>query len=159
MIRLLPLTLAAALVFAPLSVFAGPNEDAFLARLTGVWSGKGKITGSESGDLSCTLTMRQRTEGVNFSVKCDVPEFGKQAFSGIISYNQGEGRYEAKSSGGEVTVGTKSGNAVTFNAKMKGLAVGTSVMTLTSTRISIDTNVKRPGGKGEIKSRLELTKG
>jgi hypothetical protein len=42
---------------------------------------------------------------------------------------------------------------------MKGIAVGTSVMKLTSSKISVDTTVKRPGSdEGEIKSRLELTK-
>ena len=92
-------------------------------------------------------------------MKCDVPEFGAQVFSGTVSYNDAEKRYEAKSPAGEVTIGTKKGNAVIFNAKMKGIAVGTSVMKLTTSRITVDTNVKRPGSSsGDIKSHMELTK-
>lgn len=159
MSRFLPITLAAALALLPLPAFAGAAEDAFLSRLQGIWTGKGTLTGGETGEITCRATIRQRTEGINFSVKCDVPEFGAQNFSGIVSYNDAAGRYEATSPGGEVTIGTKSGNAVIFNAKMKGIAVGTSVMKLTPTRIVVDTDVKRPGANSaQIKSHLELTK-
>lgn len=159
MSRFLPTLIAAALIIAPLPAFAGAKEDAFLAKLVGMWSGTGKLSGSESGDLTCSSTIRNVSEGINFRVKCDVPEFGAQNFSGTVSYNEDEGRYEAKSPGGEVTIGTKSGNAVIFNAKMKGIAVGTSVMKLTTTKITVDTKVKRPGTSGgEIKSYLELKK-
>ncbi len=159
MSRLLPSLVAAALVLSPLPVLAGASEDAFLARLVGTWSGKGTLTGAETGTIDCKSTIRNRSDGINFSVQCDVPEFGAQRFSGAVSYNDAEGRYEAKSAGGEVTIGTKSGNAVIFTAKMKGMATGTSVMKLTTTRIVVDTNVKRPGvSSGEIKSHMELTK-
>jgi hypothetical protein len=159
MLRARALSAALILSLAPLSALAGANEDAFLARLVGKWSGAGQLTGAETGELSCTGSVREVSTGINFRVKCDVPEFGAQNFSGVVSYNDEEGQYEAKSQSGEVTVGTKSGNAVVFTAKMKGIAVGTSVMKLTTSKITVDTNVKRPGSdEGEIKSRLELTK-
>ena len=143
----------------PLPALAGASEDAFLARLVGKWSGKGTITGAEAGELTCTSTIRAVSAGINYRVKCEVPEFGTQNFSGTVSYNDAEKRYEAKSPTGEVTIGTKSGNAVVFTAKMKGLAVGTSVMKLTPSRITVDTKVKRPGSSsGEIKSYIELKK-
>ncbi|MBL8598357.1 MAG: hypothetical protein JNL14_11520 [Devosia sp.] len=158
MSRLVSIAVATALALTPLPALAGASENAFLGRLVGIWNGKGTLTGGETGELSCRATIRQRSEGINFSVKCDVPEFGAQNFSGIVSYNDAAGRYEATSPGGEVTVGTKSGNAVVFNAKLKGIAIGTSVMKLTPSRIVVDTNVKRPGSSAEIKSHLELTK-
>jgi hypothetical protein len=158
MSRFLPTLAAAALVLTPLSAMGGANETAFLNGLTGYWAGTGTLSGGETGEIVCRSTIRQRTVGINFSVKCDVPEFGAQNFSGIVAYNDAEGRYEATSPGGEVTIGTKSGNAVVFTAKMKGMAVGTSVMKLTTRRITVDTSVKRPGSAEEIKSRLELTK-
>lgn len=158
MSRLVSIAVALALALTPLPALAGASENAFLGRLVGIWNGKGTLTGGETGELSCRATIRQRSEGINFSVKCDVPEFGAQNFSGIVSYNDAAGRYEATSPGGEVTVGTKSGNAVVFNAKLKGIAIGTSVMKLTPSRIVVDTNVKRPGSSAEIKSHLELTK-
>lgn len=156
MLRALAILLAISL--APLPALAGASEDAFLAKLVGKWSGKGTLTGLDKGELVCTSTIREVSTGVRFSVKCDVPEFGPQNFSGTVSYNDAEGRYEAKSAGGEITIGTKSGNAVIFNAKMKGLAEGTSVMKLTTSRITVDTNVTRPGSPDQIKSHLELTK-
>jgi hypothetical protein len=158
MSRLLPALAAAAIVLTPLSAFAGASEDTFLARLVGVWNGKGTFSGSQEGQVTCRSTVRQRSDGVNFSVKCDVPEFGTQSFSGVVSYNDTEKRYEASAQGGDITIGTKSGNAVIFNAKLKGMAVGTSVMKMTSSRIVVDTNVKRPGSGDQIKSHIELTK-
>ena len=158
MSRLVPILVAIAIVLAPLPAFAGASEDAFLTRMVGVWTGKGTFSGSEEGEVSCRSTVRQRSEGINFSTKCDVPEFGAQSFSAVVSYNDEEGRYEAKSTGGEVTIGTKSGNAVIFNAKLKGMAVGTSVMKMTASRIVVDTNVKRPGSSDQITSHIELTK-
>lgn len=156
--RLMPI-LIAALVALPAVTFAGTKEDTFLASLVGKWSGTGKLTGSESGQLVCNSTIRTVSDGVNFRVKCDIPEFGAQNFSGTLAYNDDESRYEAKSTGGEITIGTKSGNAVIFNMKMKGIAAGTSVMKLTTTKIIVDTKVKRPGSSGgEIQSYIELKK-
>lgn len=153
------LTVLLALSLAPLPALAGDKEDAFLARMVGKWSGTGTITGDETGKLACTSTIRNVSGGINFKVKCELPEFGNQNFSGFVSYNDDEGRYEAKSSNGQITIGTKSGNAVIFNGEMKGLAVGTSVMKMTSSKITVDTKVKRPGGSGgDIKSYLELRK-
>lgn len=155
--RLARFALAAALVLAPAAAIAGPTEEAFLGKLAGVWKGKGTITGAETGKVDCTLTVRQRSAGVNFAVKCDVTEFGAQSFSGVITYNDDKKQYEAKSAGGEITVGKKSGNAVIFEGKMKGMAVGTSVMKMTTSKITVDTKVRRPGGTGgDITSFIEL---
>lgn len=158
MSRFVSIAVAATLALLPLPALAGASEDAFLARLVGVWTGKGVLTGGETGEIDCKATVRNRSDGINFTVTCDVPEFGAQRFSGAVSYNDAAGRYEALSPTGELTIGTKSGNAVIFNAKMKGVAEGTSVMKLTTTRIVVDTNVKRPGKDAEIKSHLELKK-
>jgi hypothetical protein len=157
MTRLTHVLFAAAIALAPSAALAGPTEDAFLAKLPGIWKGKGTITGAETGKVDCTLTIRQRTVGVNFSVKCDVSEFGQQSFSGVISYNDAKGQYEAKSSGGEITIGKKSGSAVVFEGKMKGIAVGTSTMKVATSKVTVDTKVRRPGGSGgDIKSYIEL---
>lgn len=156
MLRALAILLAVSL--APIPALGGANEEAFLARIVGKWSGNGTITGTESGKLSCTATFRDVSAGVSFRVKCDIPELGAQSFSGTMSYNEDEKRYESKSPSGEVTIGKKEGNAVVFTAKMKGMAVGTSVMKMTTSRITVVTNVKRPGSSGEIKSLMEMRK-
>ena len=153
---------AALLAFATLMsaapAYAGKAEDAFLAKLVGVWSGSGTLTGDETGTVDCTMTIRSRSDGVSFRGKCDAVEFGPQSFSGNVGYNDTAGRYEAKSPGGDITLGVKSGNAVVFTITLKGIATGTSVMKLSATRAVVDTVVTRPGGKGDIKSHMVLTK-
>jgi hypothetical protein len=156
MTRFASLLLAAALAAMPAVAMAGAPEQAFLAKLPGVWTGKGTLTGAETGTVNCTLTIRQRSDGVNFSAKCDVSEFGPQNFSGVIGYNDATGRYEARSQGGEITIGTKSGNSVVFTAEMKGIAEGTTTMKVGTSRIVVDTKARRPGSSGEIQSRIEL---
>lgn len=154
--RFIPVLVAASLALAPAAAFAGPSEQAFLSKLPGIWKGTGILTGGETGSVNCTLTMRQRSDGISFSAKCDVSELGPQNFSGIISYNDAEKRYEAKSNSGDVTVGTKSGNGVVFSGEIKGVAKGKTVMTITTSRIVVDTTARRPGGDADIKSHIEL---
>ena len=150
------LTLAALLLASP--VLAGPSEDAFLSSLQGIWSGKGTLTGAETGTIDCKLTIRGRTEGLNFRGKCDAGEFGPQSFSGIVSYNDTEGRYEARSPSGDVALGVKSGKSVIFTIKLKGLATGQSVMQLSASKAVVDTVVTRPRSDGQIKSHIVMTR-
>ena len=35
--------------------FAGPAETAFLQKLNSTWSGKGKLSGAESGPIACKI--------------------------------------------------------------------------------------------------------
>jgi hypothetical protein len=157
--RLLLSLIAATFIAAPAPTSAGTKEDTFLAGLVGIWSGTGKLIGSKSGQLTCNSTFRTVGDGVYFRVNCDIAEFGKQVFSGTLAYNDDEGRYESKSTGGEITIGTKTGNAVVFTMKMRGIAPGTSVMKLSAAKIIVDTKVKRPGSSGsEIRSYIELKK-
>jgi hypothetical protein len=156
MIRLAALSLVLAALAMPLPAMAGTNEEAYLAGLTGKWAGKGTLSGGETGTINCTLTVRKRSVGANFSAKCDVEELGPQNFTSVITYNDAEKRYEARSTGGELTIGTKSGSTLTFVGKVKGLAAGTSTMKLSPSRIVIDTVVQRPGNSAQIKSHLEM---
>lgn len=147
---------ALALLATPAAAFAGAAEDAYLAKLVGVWTGSGKLTGGETATVDCRLTVRQVSKGVNFAAKCDVSDLPDQNFSGVITYNDAKKQYEAKSPGGDVTVGTKSGSTLTFVGKVKGIAEGTSTMKLSSSKIIVETVVRRPGGDKDIKSTLEL---
>jgi hypothetical protein len=151
-----PALLAFALALAPLPALAGAAEDAYLAKLVGLWTGAGKLTGGETAAINCRLTVRQVSAGVNFAAKCDVEDLPAQNFSGVISYNDGTKKYEAKSPGGDITIGTRSGSTLTFTGKVKGIAEGTSTMKLSPSRIIVATDVRRPGGTADIKSTLEL---
>jgi len=151
-----PALLAFAIALAPLPALAGAAEDAYLAKLVGVWTGSGKLTGGETAAIDCRLTVRQVAAGVNFAAKCDVTDLPDQNFSGVISYNDAKKQYEAKSPGGDITVGTKNGGTLTFSGKVKGIAEGTSTMKLSTSKIVVETVVRRPGGTEDIKSTLEL---
>ena len=150
------LTLAALLLVSP--ALAGTAEDAFLSKLQGMWSGTGTLTGSETGKVDCTMTIRARSEGVNFRGKCDAGEFGPQSFSGIVAYNDTEGRYEARSPSGDIALGVKSGSSVVFTIKLKGIATGQSIMKLSATKAVVDTVVSRPNSDGQIKSHIVLSR-
>ncbi|RYE09233.1 MAG: hypothetical protein EOP22_09945 [Hyphomicrobiales bacterium] len=156
MTRLTAISLALACLLAPLPALAGPAEEAYLGSLTGKWAGRGTLTGAETGVINCSLVVRKRSVGANFGAKCDVEDLGPQNFTSVITYNDAEKRYEARSTGGELTLGTKSGNTLTFVGKVKGLASGTSTMKISPSRIIIDTLVRRPGGDSDIKSHMEM---
>lgn len=151
-----PALLATILALAPLPALAGAAEDAYLARLVGIWTGAGKLTGGETAAIDCRLVVRTVTAGLSFAAKCDVEDLPAQNFSGTISYNDANKQYEAKSPGGDITVGSRSGTTLTFSGKVKGMAEGVSTMKLSPSRIVVETNVRRPGGTQDIKSTLEL---
>ena len=104
------------------------------------------------------MTIRQRTDGVNLRVQVRCRRVRPAEFLGRLELQRRAGRYEARSTGGEVTVGVKKGNSVIFTSKMKGIATGTSVMNVSTSRIVVDTTVKRSASGGDIKSHLELKK-
>ena len=137
--------------------FAGPAETAFLAKLAGVWSGSGKITGGETGDVSCKLTFRG-TDKINFSGVCDAGDFGPQNYSGVLTYNDKAKQYQARSNG-QTVAGVKSGGTVVFTSKMKSIAgVGNSVMKLSASAIVIDVDLVRTDNGDKLKSHLSFKK-
>lgn len=156
MIRSLSLVFAAALTLSIAPALAGTAEDAFLAKLAGSYSGAGKLTGSRSGALSCTLSIRTTTAGASYRGKCDVEEIGPQSFSGDIAYNDKAKRYEATSPTGIITIGTRSGSTLTFAAKIRGLATGTSIMKLSAGRVVVDTTIDDPDSGKPVKSHIEM---
>jgi len=159
--RILGAVAAAAMILSPLAgpALAGPAEDAFLAKLVGTWTGTGSIKGGIDGSMSCSLKFRAISDGVHFSGNCDVEGIGGQSFSGDLSYNDKAGRYEAHSPGGEVTVGTGRGKSIAFVSKLRGLAgTGTSTMTLTASKISIDTDIVDSQSNKPSKSHVTFTK-
>lgn len=96
---------------------AGPNETAFLEGLVGTWKGKGRITGPDGGPIACRLTFRTVGERLNFNGRCTGGGTA-QSFSGVIRYNDDEGRFESTSSGTTVA-GKKSGTSLVFASTQK----------------------------------------
>ena len=130
-----------ALVLAPAATapaFAGDKEVAYLQSLAGTWKGKGKITGAESGTLTCRLTLKPSGERLNFNGRCAFSGgSAPQSFSGAIRFNDNKGVYES-SSQGRTVAGKKSGSSLVFSTSMNDMrGKGTSVMTLSPGGIKV----------------------
>src|ERR1700750_917461 len=95
--RLIPILAFAATSLLAVPAYAGPAESAFLAKLTGSWSGSGTATGADAGQIDCTITFKPADAGEHFSGKCNADSVGfEQSFSGSMSYNDAKKQYEAE---------------------------------------------------------------
>jgi hypothetical protein len=148
---------AALVAFSAAPAFAGAAENAFLSKLAGTWSGSGKVTGAQAGAVDCKLELKPSGARLNFSGRCNAQDLGSQSFSGSMTYNDATKHYEARSSGG-TAIGVKKGGGVMFTTKMNTIAgSGTTVMSLTASRITIDFNLTDPDG-GKSKSHIIFSK-
>ena len=144
----------AVLAFSAFPVTAGPTETAFLAKYVGSWTGSGKMTGAETGTISCRLTFKQNGAKVNYSGRCNFKDMGAQSFTGTLSYNDAKARYESRSNG-KTVIGTRKGNALTFVSNIRTMeGSGTSAMTLSPNALTIDTTIK--SSKGET-AKVKMT--
>lgn len=135
-----------ALTAAP--ALAGPEETAFLQKLTANWTGRGKLTGAQSGPVACRLVISGGDQSVKYQGRCTIPDMATQAFNGAISYNDRAKRYEVRSISGSVP-GIRRGNSLVFTTKDSSME-GTyySTMTLSPSSLTIDfTIVDKKGEK------------
>ena len=140
------LTAMIALGAAP--AFAGPAETAFLQKLNSTWSGKGKLSGAESGAIACKIVFTAGGKSTKYQGRCNIPDMAQQAFSGSISYNDKAKRYEARSVGGTVP-GVRKGDKLVFRSSSKSVAgTATSTMTISPGSLVVDfALVDKEGGK------------
>jgi hypothetical protein len=134
------LALLAALAFTlPVApAVAAPADVELLQSYAGSWRGTGELTGPDSGSVRCRLTFRPSGEKLSFSGRCTVAGTGTRSFSGVMSFNEATGRYEASSSDGTV-VGRKSGRTITFNmSDTTTQGEVTSSMSLRGNEIRVD---------------------
>jgi hypothetical protein len=154
---LAPLLAIALTASSAIPALAGPAETAFLAKLAGVWTGSGKITGGETGAVSCKLTFKG-TDKINFSGVCDAGEFGPQSYSGVLTYDEKAKQYQARSNG-QTVAGVKSGASIVFKSKMKSLAgTGDSVMKMSAKAIVIDVDILRSDTGDHMASHITFAK-
>jgi hypothetical protein len=139
---------ATLLALAAAPATAGPTETAFLQKLTANWTGRGKLTGAQSGPVACRLVISGGGKSVKYQGRCTIPDMASQAFNGAISYNDKSRRYEIKSICGNVP-GIKRGNSLVFTTKDSTMQ-GTSYSTMTLSPSSLTMNftlVDRKGNK------------
>jgi hypothetical protein len=125
-----------ALTAAP--ALAGPAETAFLQKLTANWTGRGKLTGAQSGPVACRLVISGGGQSVKYQGRCTIPDMASQAFNGAISYNDKARRYEIRSISGSVP-GIKRGNSLVFTTKDNSMQ-GSSYSTMTFSPTSLVIN-------------------
>jgi len=125
-----------ALTSAP--ALAGPTETAFLQKLTANWTGRGKLSGAQSGPVACRLVISGGGQSVKYQGRCTIPDMATQAFNGAISYNDKAKRYEIRSISGSVP-GIKRGNSLVFTTKDTSMQ-GSSYSTMTFSPSSLVIN-------------------
>jgi hypothetical protein len=128
--------------------FAGPAETAFLQKLNSTWSGKGKLSGAESGPIACKIVFTAGGKSTKYQGRCNIPDMAQQAFSGSITYNDKAKRYEARSVGGTVP-GVRKGDKLVFrNSSRNAGGTATSTMTISPGSLVVDfALVDKKGGK------------
>jgi hypothetical protein len=148
---------AAMLALTAAPVLAGPAETAFLQKLTANWTGKGKLTGAQSGQVLCRLVITGGSQNVKYQGRCTIPDMAARAFSGSITYNDKLGRYESRTMGGTVA-GIKRGNSLVFTDKSTSME-GTSYSQMTISPSSLVMSFTLIDKKGEkTTSAITFTK-
>ena len=137
--------------------FAGPAETAFLQKLTASWTGRGKLSGAQSGPIACKVVISGRGESAQYQGRCAIPDLATQAFNGSITYNDATGHYEARTVGG-VVQGQKRGNALVFTDSQQTMAgTASSTMTMSPTSLVIDFSLVDQNGQ-KTSSRITFGK-
>jgi hypothetical protein len=158
--RSLILAVSSALLLATsvAPAFAGPSEAAFLNRLAGSWNGSGRVTGEESGPVSCKLVFKANGPRLNYTGRCSMQDMGAQSFSGSIRYDDASRRYLVSSSNGTI-VGVRRGNALVFTTKTQSVAGATySTMNISPSSISIDFTITGRSTGGKTRSHISFSR-
>lgn len=141
-------------LFAP--VAAAEADVAFLQRLAGSWQGSGKLTGDDAGTITCRLSLKPNGARLTYSGRCGVRGQGSQSFQGTIVYNDKARRYEARSRG-QVAVGSKSGNTLTFSFTGKTVQGNvTSTMRFSPSALRVD--FRTVGSRGTMQARIPFSR-
>lgn len=110
--RAVALTLLLASTAAP--AFAGPADTALLQSFVGNWKGGGKLTGADTGKVTCRMAFKfSKANRLTYTGRCTLGGMGGQSFNGVVTYNEAKKRFESATSAGTV-VGQKSSGGVTF---------------------------------------------
>jgi hypothetical protein len=153
----LALVAAATIAAAVVPAYAGPAETAFLQKLGNNWTGKGKLTGADSGPILCRIVITAGGQSAKYQGRCTIPDMAARAFNGSITYNEKLKRYESRSAGGTVP-GVKRGNSLVFTDKQNGPG-GTaySTMTISPSSLVVDFTLINKNGE-KTSSRVTFSK-
>ncbi len=127
---------------------AGPAETAYLQRLSASWTGHGRLSGAQSGPVTCRIDFTAGGQSTRYQGRCSIPDAAAQAFNGAISYDDATHRYISRSAGGSV-VGTRHGDTLTFTNKSNSMQGRTySTMRISPSSLVIDFSIiDQDGGR------------
>ena len=141
---------ALVVLFAGLSaapVLAGPAETAYLQRLSASWTGHGRLSGAQSGSVTCRIDFTAGGQSTRYQGRCTVPDAAAQAFNGAISYDDASHHYISRSAGGTV-VGTRHGDTLTFTNKTDSMMGRTySTMRISPSSLVVDFSIVDQNGE------------
>ncbi|HWV01014.1 MAG TPA: hypothetical protein VN109_07610 [Devosia sp.] len=148
---------AALFAISAAPALAGPAETAFLQRLTANWTGRGHLSGAQSGPIACRVVISGRGQSAQYQGRCAIPDLATQAFNGSITYNDRTGHYEARTVGG-VVQGQKRGNSLVFTDSQQTMAgKASSTMTMSPSSLVIDFSLVDQNGE-RTSSRITFGK-
>ncbi|MEQ1770425.1 MAG: hypothetical protein ABL879_11355 [Devosia sp.] len=160
--RFIRATVAAALAAVMLATSvlpasAGTAETAYLTKFVGSWNGSGKLTGVETGTVTCKLVFKMNGAKLNYSGRCNFKDMGAQSFSGSLASTASSKQYESRSNG-RSAVGQKNGNTLTFTNTLRTVqGSGTTTMSLSPSSLTMNTTLKDSKGQTS-KVRLSFKK-
>jgi hypothetical protein len=93
---------------------AAESDVRLIQSFAGDWSGKGRFTGAEEGNLECRLSMKSNGAKLFYNGRCAIDGQGSQNFQGAIGYNADLNRYEARSGNSPLVVGRRGSGGVVF---------------------------------------------
>jgi hypothetical protein len=146
-----------ALTAAP-AALAGPNEQAFLEKLSNTWSGKGNLQGANTGPIACKIVISGGGKSAKFQGRCNIPDMAQQAFSGSISYNDKTKQFESRSATGTVP-GIRKGDKLVFRTSSRNLAgTSTSTMTISPSSLVVDFSLVEKKSGEKTTSRITFSR-
>ena len=145
---LLSAALAAGILLASPGAYAGDAEVSYLHSLAGDWTGGGKISGPDGGNVSCRIVMKPSGARLNFNGRCTAPGNAQaQSFSGSIRYSDQRRRFES-SSNGITVVGSMSGSTLSFVTEQKTIQGQiSSTMTVSPRSMQMKFHLVDPDGQ------------
>jgi hypothetical protein len=151
-------TAAAMIALTAAPAFAGPNETAFLQKLTNTWSGRGNLKGANTGPIACKIVITAGGKSTKFQGRCNIPDMAQQAFSGSISYNDKTKQYESRSAGGTVP-GIRKGDTLVFRTTNRNLTgTATSTMSISPSSLVVDFALVEKKSGDKTTSRITFSR-
>jgi hypothetical protein len=149
---------------------ADAPEIAALKEYLGTWNGKGTISGAQTQDVSCKMSLSAGNGGkLNYTGRCNLA--GVQlSITGTIAWVEANNRYEAVMNSGiggfrGVAIGKASGANIVFDLKQRAddnegndISIDAKVVLSNKTKMSVDFNATFNDSGDSIHAKVPFAK-